>query len=691
MTASPFEALGLALFGAIDPSLSPRDAHGLSARPIDAVDLAHRYGWVPSASLARALAALPGPDLMGLCGRMESLFSEANSTLKGHTSPLYRSFPNRDVLPFPDDLAKLLGMIFDLRAWGNLDPDLFGADPFNGQQNDDFGPDPLADAVFFQDFAGRGKGRLRVLHLADAAFWGKKARALLHSRVAPTPQEHAFLTQAAQRGYVDADVLQGLRFREKLPLLADAVAWDVYREAVESPTDVLRLAAHWSANDASLQSTVRFTASTSQAKRLMDALNLAVARDKDAAYEQVARHAETWKRLATQMRAHRWAKRFPLAAELLDDLRTSRMQTMHARVEHASFVDKVALLSTRPGMYVRSTLALLRAADGEGAGAHELVLEGLAKALPKVNALSALMLLVRLRADGGETPHFLPNGKVMWSQPKAVQGARAQAIVEGHLRARLQGTLPWSAGPFASDRLLPTAARSASESSERVARGDRIRINTRDQDTLRLFLHWKDAGDIDLSALFLDDHGKRVAACSYMNLNVGAYAVHSGDIRDGHKGAAEYIDIHVGKARKAGVRYVAMTGNVFHGTSFDTFPAHAGVMVRDGKTGAHFEIESVAHKMRVSCAAMWTTVAVFDLQEGTLIAMDMPSHAQQGHNIDDKTSNLVKDIDLVTKMGTYRPDMGLVLSLMGTPGAPALDGDALVQEMDAIVEKLSTL
>lgn len=691
MTAPRLATLGLALFGAIDPTLASADPYGLSARPIDAVDLAQRFGWVPSASLAHAFTTLSGTDLMGLCAHMETLFTAANGTLKGPTSPLYRAFPHKERLPFSDDLNLLLTMIRDTKAWGNLSPTLFGADPFTGQQDDEFGADPLADAVFFQDSKGRSKGRLRVLHLAGPGFWGAKAGSLLQSRVALTPQELAFLQEAARLGYIDTNVLQNVRFREKLPLLAGCVAWDTYKQALDTPTDVLRLAASWSKGDTSLRTKVRFKLSTAQAKRVLEGLDITAQRDHQEAYEQIARHAERWKRLAIHIRTDRWAQRFPHAIALLDALRTGAMTTFNAQVEQADLLNKIALLSTRPGAYVRATLALLRADARAGGGASGFILEGLAKAMPKVNALTLLTLLVRLRHQGERWPHMLPNGTVLWSSPEPAPTLRACALVEGHLRTRLQGQLPWSAGPLAGDHLLPSAARSASESSERRARGDRLRIQAPDRSTLRLFLHWKESCDVDLSATFLNADGAKIGENSYLKLTTKDYAVHSGDIRNGAKGAAEYIDITLAKARKAGVRWVVMTANVFSGAAFNTFPAYAGVMVRDGVHGAHFDIETVAHKMRLTSPHLWNNVAVYDLLDNSLVMMDTHVRANTGDNVLSKTGSLVEDVAMVTQMARYRPDMALVLSLMGTPDGPPLDGDALGAEMDSILATLSGL
>jgi hypothetical protein len=98
-------------------------------------------------------------------------------------------------------------------------------------------------------------------------------------------------------------------------------------------------------------------------------------------------------------------------------------------------------------------------------------------------------------------------------------------------------------------------------------------------DTLRLFLHWRQAEhrtDYDLSAAFLTEQWTLGAHCSYTDLRTnlragGGFAVHSGDLVEapGPDGATEFIDINL---TRCPFRYIVTQVNQFGGEPFGTTP-----------------------------------------------------------------------------------------------------------------------
>lgn len=193
-----------------------------------------------------------------------------------------------------------------------------------------------------------------------------------------------------------------------------------------------------------------------------------------------------------------------------------------------------------------------------------------------------------------------------------------------------------------------------------------------------------------MSAAFYDADLGKLNDCTYYNLQ-GEYAVHSGDILDGSKGAAEYIDIDVKKAKKAGVRYVLMNANVYSGMTFDTFPCHVGAMIRDGQTGKHFEVSTVETKLSLDSPTRNTTPAIFDLDTGVMIYVDLHGNWDRHHNVSSKGASLKETLRYFIEYDKYRPTFGDVISFAGSadPDAPKATASEIRAKQDEILATLA--
>ena len=127
------------------------------------------------------------------------------------------------------------------------------------------------------------------------------------------------------------------------------------------------------------------------------------------------------------------------------------------------------------------------------------------------------------------------------------------------------------------DYIVPFSRRSASKSLRTITRGSRLRFSD-DVQVVRGFIWWKNAKtnwrtDLDLSALLLDEHWQYVEHVSFTNLrSTKTGSCHSGDIVNAPAGAAEYIDIDLQKAQKAGARYVVFSVHGFTVQNFCDLP-----------------------------------------------------------------------------------------------------------------------
>jgi hypothetical protein len=200
-----------------------------------------------------------------------------------------------------------------------------------------------------------------------------------------------------------------------------------------------------------------------------------------------------------------------------------------------------------------------------------------------------------------------------------------------------------------ADVVVPFNERTASRAAVSLPRGSRIAVPP--GEVVRLFLHWcepegGEATDIDLSVGFYDESWQYVGVCSYYELTFepgggGPIAVSSGDLRDAPfpDGAAEFVDVHRGRARAAGIRYAVMVVNNYQGLPFSRLErAWAGMMLRSRLGGDPFDARTVALKFDLQGDNGVFLPLVLDVAESTMHWLDVYSTGEfQFNNV--ATSN----------------------------------------------------
>ena len=314
-------------FGAvhIDQNMAPSQS---KASVADLCALALDYGYAFTREVVLEMERLTP-------GQRGTLFVHLGDDL-GHTSglklarkvsPLYRAFPNHVILPLEYRWAcYLLYMVgIDVRH----DPRLYGADPVTGYQDAIYGADTDWDATFAVKLEGAsGRRDIRFLKLADDTFISAKAVSMLSNLTPFSPVELRIVTDALSEGRVASAELKAIRFREKLPLVYGAFpSPEMYVSACNSVTDVLRLAAHFSNADVSLQTRVKLNLSTSEAKSLLTIMEHILEEDNTDFGTDLMRHEELWKRFSVHVRTYQYVKRFTKAVTALMRLRSGKLRS----------------------------------------------------------------------------------------------------------------------------------------------------------------------------------------------------------------------------------------------------------------------------------------------------------------------------------------------------------------------------
>lgn len=711
----------LRLFGAffIDAAMIPKDPQ--EADVLDLIMLANDYNYVLSPELLAATETLTPRQMATVFKALGATLQEVVGDTIG-TSPMYRDFPHHTYLD--ENLRFALWVLRWMGYEAHFSAELYGADPVTGQQNPLNGFDPSKDDAFtIPKIEGFGNSRrsMRVIRLADKSFIEGKVMAMMSNLTPFSDVERRFIRGMIGPDGVPAEKLTQVRFREKLVELFDLIPDEDYAKAMNSVTDVLRLAVKLSGTqvrmvkgrygitskvtiepDLSLKAKPRFNLKTSQTKRLLALLEGLLDRGTTDFETDFIRHEEAWKRFAEHVRMNQYEKRFPLAHEALQDLRNGLLLSWESKYANGTVFSRIAMARKRPGTFVRRMAAIWREVNalpraplglGEYDKAVSVFMEAAAEALPQVDVMKLLQLYVYATRTSHVRKrfHMLPNGKMLTSERTPESMATIAHLVGRHLRERLGGTLEWD--PVLTTAVegifIPAGNRSASEADQRTARGDRVSLAFEETDTIRLFLHWKHYSDVDLSAVFFDADLTNKGECSYFSLHNGAFFNHSGDIRNGSTGAAEYVDIHVGEARKRGVRYILMAANVYSGTPFDQFPCYVGAMIRDGKTGKHFDPATVEAKLALTSATTTNAPVLFDLETGEMVYVDMPGDWRYATNVRTNAGSLQETLEFFTNYGAYRPSFADVIQLAGTEGGPVATADAVRSKVDDVLAALA--
>ncbi|SEK15658.1 MULTISPECIES: TerD family protein [unclassified Variovorax] len=402
---------------------------------------------------------------------------------------------------------------------------------------------------------------------------------------------------------------------------------------LQTATDVLRLAVAWSKGDVSLAEPTKFARMKRPLRRWLIALM-----DRSASVaEDMARRPEVFKRLGEVLHPGEHAKRFPAAAAAFDGVRNGvRPQGFNHHIERQletrAIDEALALLPTRPGDFARRLDHVLRIASQPGA-----VLARFGEVAHQASTAVLLQAMVHFRRRGAHALRsFFPKGEtasvfaIEDTREPLPEGVaeRAAALCEAALLQRFAALPPLGrchVDAALRNYLVPFSQRSASKALRTLVRGSRLPMP--DANIVRLFLWWKNGRartDIDLSAALFTARYKYIDVLAYYNLK--SYGgVHSGDIVDAPRGAAEFIDLDVALLREKGVRYVVSSINSFTSQAFCDLPeCFAGWMSRTAAgSGEIFEPSTVVDRVDVAADTTICLPAIFDLEAREVIWADI--------------------------------------------------------------------
>jgi hypothetical protein len=450
--------------------------------------------------------------------------------------------------------------------------------------------------------------RLTVLHLGDAAD-AEATRLYLALAGSSTPLGEADLAILSELAVACADgeqpaeipvrenraVLNGIRLVLGQPLVA-----------VDTTTDVLRLACQVSGGDVSLATPTRFRAFRRRERRiLLAALNEVVGANPNKLGD-VARYAEPWKRLGERLHPHEYGQ-WPRAADVFAVARGERrVPTIAGRAEAAFRAGAVGsaatVLSAAPGQLLRSADRLLRLAP---ASERDAVVEAITNALGSASGrvLCSLREHVGNRLTPARVRMYASRSRRAFVGPDERPPLPADLVADlsARLDAEIDARLPEFAHPVLVDPdvldvALPLSGKAAEGGFAVLPRGSRASVSG---ELLRFFMYWRQVErrtDYDLSVLLLDQDFRSAGQVSWTNYRHEG-VVHSGDITSAETGATEFIDVPL----SLGGDYVVPQVFIYAGESFDQVAESMfGYQTREREQrGAPFDARTVRSRSQL--------------------------------------------------------------------------------------------
>jgi len=203
------------------------------------------------------------------------------------------------------------------------------------------------------------------------------------------------------------------------------------------------------------------------------------------------------------------------------------------------------------------------------------------------------------------------------------------------------------------DIMLPKNMRSVNEGVKQLARGTKLHL-PETSELLRFYLFWTDENateDLDLHVRFYNEECEQKAYISWdgdyklFNYDHEQYAQFSGDVRHRRGNCAEYIDVSITRALKAGMRYLVCDARDFNASSFKT--GYCGLMAREhwGTPGeTTWEPITVENGFKITSTTQSVILAIIDLKERKMIYVDedMPGNPYSTYSTDSWESKLLK-------------------------------------------------
>lgn len=408
-------------------------------------------------------------------------------------------------------------------------------------------------------------------------------------------------------------------------------------------TDVLRLYGAIS-NHSSLDHHINFKSLDRKARKsFLSYLDFLVSGKEDV-MDDFALHEVLWKKAFRMLHVGEFKGKYPSIYDCAYRLRTDQYDTFFSKVNvgiQSGDKEVFTLLKRKPGYFARMLDSLLRNSSfsvEEILSQFSLVISSIAT--PVIIQLweyyqNRNQLLEQRFISYRSVTNFvstqIPETRCLYDESTL---NKIVGCLENSLKERFSTLPPYQnvyLDPVMKNYMVPLNNKNQSQGLRTLTFGSKIALDAEDNTVLRFFTHWKNmAGqrvDIDLSAEIYDENFQYVASLAWHDMGAGREfkSYHSGDITSAPKGASEFIDINLEKAKEH-CRYIVVCNTIYTDQTFNEIPeCFSGVMFRKqfGKHGPVFDPKSVHTKFDLTANSSLTMSFIIDLKNMEMIWCDL--------------------------------------------------------------------
>lgn len=362
---------------------------------------------------------------------------------------------------------------------------------------------------------------------------------------------------------------------------------------VRTATDVLRIIAHVSGIDPQLYKIPKHLLKTDifkfkkfsrkDRKRLLHLLEKC-----PPSTEDMALHAERWKRVGEILHPGEYATAYPKAYKAFTAVREGEASSWYSKRDKAfqkGYMEGAYFTAKRPGEYARALHSLIRNAPSPKEKQKVVdVFDGIASKVSN-KVLFSLLNYFNDRLYGRARKVKYKGSLVVQKLDEVTPINKSTlsnviALVKKALRTKFK-QLPDLGRCYIDPQLkhlpVPLDVRSDELTLQPVIRGEGTKLTKLDQaPILRVYTHWKgvDDGktyDLDLSAIISYDGAHPLIGWNGSATFKKTAAVYSGDVRHRIGTCAEYIDLDIPKLKEEGVEYVILDVNDFTQQGFHNY------------------------------------------------------------------------------------------------------------------------
>ena len=448
---------------------------------------------------------------------------------------------------------------------------------------------------------------------------------------------------------------------------------------VKTPTDVLRIAAHLSGGDISLpkvpykqvrmnrwsssrienpaRENFKFRKFSRKERRYL----LSLLENTNCNVSEMTLKDQRWVRLGEILHPSEYKNKYPKAAGAFYKIRNTKVKSWYSKLNEAFAKDLesgLKVLSQRPGEFSRRIDWLVRTNPKQ----VNLIIGYLSEALKGTSnkVLFEVYTHFEKRMDPVTNRSIMVKGSRRRTQLPNLPALSSDLIegIHSKLFETLKGkfsTLDSLGNCWIDEELkkipLPTNMRNMNFSNKPAVRGQRIPFDNKETNTIRPYLHFTKNSSgmtIDLSVNLIGD-GVRGKVVDWSRQKAGDFCVHSGDswVRTGP--CAEYVDINIDSALKAGYQYVLVQLNNYNSSPELCNENYFGIMERKyPKSNKLWLPETTTNAHIINDLKSKVNCAVIDLKNKEYIMIDEDAGSTTSLNV--TSTNDIKQVEELVKL-----------------------------------------